>query len=243
MEFIARVGGGAYTLVALLIGIRLVWLWARTRELPELLIGIAMLLLAGLGYPLSAVAREATELAASTRGALGAVAGLSALTGLSANTAFTWVLFRRGSAWATALVAGVCVGSLGLFAAQSLAGGWAHGELFWGLLPGLITLSYGWATVECGRYHLLLRRRMSIGLADPVVTDRFGVYAAATGMAVLINLVGWVYWWLGVEMLTDRIGGAVLFVGGTVASGLMLLAFVPPRVYLERVRARTAELG
>lgn len=241
MEVLARLGGSAYAIVALVIGLRMLLLWTRTRELPEALIGISILFLAGLGYPLSAVAREATSLALPTRAALGACAGALALIGLTANTGFTWVLFRRGVTWANTLLVAIGLGASGLFVAQSLAGGWARGEQFWGWLPAGITLSYGWAFLECGRYHLLLRRRLRLRLADPVVTDRFGLYATAMGMAVIVNLVGWVFWWRHLEMLTHPIGGFVLFAFGTTSSVLMMLAFLPSRSYLARVRARAAQ--
>ena len=242
MEILGQLGGGAFTVVCFLVGLRLLGLAWRTRQLPELLIGASMLLLAGLGYPLSAVAREAAGLSNGVRGGLGTLAGLLATIGITANTAFNWVLFRRHVAWAKALFACVALWSVGLFLKQSLAGDWAHGAIFWGWLPFGITLSFGWGFVECARYHRLLRRRLRIGLADPVVTDRFGLYAAATGMAVLTNSFGQLYWWIGVEMLTDEIGALLLLVLGSGSTVLMWLAFLPPRAYLERVRARsTAE--
>jgi hypothetical protein len=241
MELLGQIGGGAFTVVCFVVGVRLLGLAARTRQLPELLIGGSMLLLAGLGYPLSAVARETAALPDGLRSGLGALAGLLAAVGVTANTAFTWVLFRRGAAWARGFVACIGLGSAGLFAAQSLAGDWTHGAIFWGWLPFGITLSFGWGFVECAHYHVLLRRRLRIGLADPVVTDRFGLYAAATGMAVVTNSVGQLYWWLGVEMLTDAVGALLLLVLGSGSTVLMWLAFLPPRAYLARVRARTAE--
>jgi hypothetical protein len=232
-------GGGAFTLVSFAVGLRLLGLSLRTRQLPELLIGGSMLLLAGLGYPLSAIARESAGLADGLRAALGALAGALAALGLTANSAFTFVLFRRQERWARAFVASVGVFCLVLFVAQSLAGDWIHGDRFWGWLPFGITLSYGWCCLECAHYHRLLRRRLRIGLADPVVTDRFGVYAAATGLAVVTNCAGQVYWWLGKEMLTDHTGALLLVLLGSGSSVLMWLAFLPPRAYVARVRART----
>lgn len=49
--------------------------------------------------------------------------------------------------------------------------------------------------------------------------------------------VRWVFWWLHLEMLTHPLSGLLLFVLGTSSSVLMLLAFLPPRAYLARVRA------
>jgi hypothetical protein len=241
MQVLGQIGGGAYCVVAFVIGLRLMGLSARTRELPELLIGTAVLFLAGVGYPLSAAARQAPGLADATRAALGAGAGLVAAAGLVANTAFTHTLFRQGVGWAKALVLGIGLGTAALFVVQSIPGGWARGDRFWSILPLLIAVSYGWAFVECGRYHRLLRRRLRLGIADPVVTNRFGLYAAATGLALLTNLVGSAFWWLHVEMITSPLGGTLLFVLGTSSSVLMMLAFLPPRAYLAWVRARAPE--
>jgi hypothetical protein len=241
MEVLAQVGGGAYCVVAFLIGVRLIGLSLRTRQLPELLIGLAVLFLAGIGYPLSAVAREVPGLGASSRAALGAAAGLLALVGLATNTGFTWVIFRRGVPWANALLVGVSLAAAGSFVAQCFGGGWAEGELFWSVLPLPITISFGWAFAECGRYHLMLRRRLRLGLADPVVTNRFGLYATATGLAVITNVVGWVFWALHLEMLTHPLGSPLLFVLGTSSSALMMLAFLPPRAYLAWLRRQAPE--
>lgn len=241
MEVLAQLGGGLYAVSALVIGLRLMQLWWRTRQLPELLVGGGILLLAGLGYPLSAVAREGVEIAQATRVQLGVCAALLAGVGLTSNTAFTWFLFRRGVAWGRKLLVSVTLLALCLLIAQSVQGGWERGAFFWGWLPIGITVSYGWASLECGRYYLLMRRRLPLGLADPVVVNRFGLYSVATAMAVAVNLVGWVFWHAGVEMITHPVGGALLFVFGTSSSVLMLLAFLPPRSYLARVRARAAE--
>jgi hypothetical protein len=241
MERLAQIGGGAYCIVAFVIGVRLIRLSARTRQLPELLIGMGVLFLAGLGYPLSAVAREIPSLGASSRATLGAAAGLLAVVGLVANTGFTWIIFRRAVPWASTLFASVGLGAAGLFVAQSVAGGWRDGALFWAWLPIGIMISFGWAFVECGRYYLLLRRRLHLGMADSVVTNRFGLYAVATGLAVVTNLAGWVFWQLHLEMLTHPVGGPLLFVLGVSSSALMMLAFLPPRAYLAWVRARAPE--
>jgi hypothetical protein len=243
VAFLGQIGGGAYCVAAFVIGLRLLWLSSRTRGRPELLIGMSVLFLAGIGYPMSASARQIPELAAPIRAALGATAGLFAAVGLVANTAFVWTLFRRDVAWARLLLGAIALATAGLFLVQSAGGGWGQGQRFWDGLPLLITVSYGWAFVECGRYHFLLRRRLRIGLADPVVANRFGLYATATGVALVTNLVGAVFWHLHVEMITNPLGGLLLFVLGTSSSVLMMLAFLPPRAYLAWVRARAPQVA
>jgi hypothetical protein len=241
VETLAQLGGGAFTLACLVIGLRLVLLSIRTRRLPELLVGAGLFLMAGVGYPLSAMARQTPGLALATRTSLGSLAAGCVVVGVAANTAFTYLLFRRGVLWARALLAAVtCIG-VGLFAAESAAGSWERGSAyFWPWIPGAIMLSMGWGYVECTRYHRLLRRRLRLGLADPVVTDRFRLYAAATLSGSIANGVGWIFWALGLEMLSNPLGAPLLAILGGSSAVLMWLAFLPPRAYLVRVRMRAA---
>jgi hypothetical protein len=239
LQLLGQLGGAAFTLMSLVIGARLCLLARRTRQLPELLIGSGMLLLAGVGYPISALVRELPDLGESLRTALGALAGLAGAVGLVGTGCFTWLLFRRGVRWANTLLGALASGAIALWLAESLAGSWSGGgALFWGWLPFGISVCYGWGFLECARYHRMLRRRAALGLADPVVTDRFRLYAAATLLAVIVNVVGQVFWWRGIEMLTDPLGSVLLALLGTGSSVLMCLAFAPPRAYLERVRQR-----
>ena len=239
MQLLAQLGGGAFTLVCLLIGLRLLLLAARTRHLPELLVGAALFLMAGVGYPLSSIARQLPGLAPETRAALGSLGALFVVIGICSNTAFTWLLFRRDVAWGRALLAVMIAYCVGLFVAESVAGDWSTGSAcFWPWIPAAITLSMGWAFAECGRYHLLLRRRLRLDLADPVVTDRFRLYAVGTLLGLITNVVGWVFWWSGLEMLTDPVGAPLLGLLGASSAVYMWLAFLPPRAYLARVRAR-----
>jgi hypothetical protein len=241
VQILAQLGGGAFTLVCLLIGLRLLLLAARTRHLPELLVGASLFLMAGIGYPLSSIARQVPGLAPQARVALGLIGALFVVIGVSSNTAFTWLLFRRDVAWARALLASVMLLCIFLFVAESTAGSWTTGStFFWPWIPAAITLSMGWAFVECARYHLMLRRRLRLDLADPVVTDRFRLYAVGTLLGLITNVVGWVFWCFGLEMLTDPLGAPLLGLLGAGSAVYMWLAFLPPRVYLARVKARAA---
>ncbi len=241
MQILAQLGGGAFTLVCLLIGLRLLLLAARTRHLPELLVGSSLFLMAGIGYPLSSIARQLPGLAPEARVALGLTGALFVVIGVSSNAAFTWLLFRRDVIWARALLATVALTGILLFVAESIAGNWTTGStFFWPWIPAAITLSMGWAFVECARYHLMLRRRLRLDLADPVVTDRFRLYAVGTLLGLITNVVGWVFWCLGLEMLTDPLGAPLLGLLGAGSAVYMWLAFLPPRAYLVRVKARAA---
>ena len=54
MELLGAIGGVSFILASLVIGLRLLLLARRTRELPEFVIGLALFLMGGLGYPLLA---------------------------------------------------------------------------------------------------------------------------------------------------------------------------------------------
>ena len=56
------------------------------------------------------------------------------------------------------------------------------------LLP--VYASYLWVFLESFRYFALLRRRRRLGLADPVITNRFLLFAIWTGGVVAITLLG-----------------------------------------------------
>ena len=95
------------------VGVRLVALWHRTRQTPELALG-AGLLIVSLSMPLSAVGRlPATAMEPIGRACF--AAGLFAVAlGISLTVYFNYYVFRRGSGWARVLL--LAISSL-LFAA------------------------------------------------------------------------------------------------------------------------------
>jgi hypothetical protein len=105
-------------------------------------------------------------------------------------------------------------------------------------------LAFGWMAVESLRYHALLRRRLALGLADPVVTNRFlvwGAGAAATSVLVLL-LMG--LYLQGITLLANSLSASVLVtVSGLVMSVVPWLTFAPPAAYLRFVSRRAARGG
>jgi len=101
-------------------------------------------------------------------------------------------------------------------------------------LPGLLAqgAAYalnGWAGA---RYWRMLRRRLSLGLADPVVVNRILLWSAAAWAITLQYLYS-----TGVVIVTggssiSGFGIALVSSLGLIAAGTMLLAFFPPRSYL-----------
>ena len=245
MDVLAAIGGGAFVLASLVLGLRLMALARRTRGLPEFILGFALFAMGGLGYPLLAVAMQATGLPPATRTALAVVQMLLSGVGMVSIACFTWRVFRPTSRWASMLVGGVG-GAYGLaFAVQGLgpgffaflldpAGPW-HVSTFFGI--GVM----GWAGAESLRYHRMLRKRIGLGLADPVVADRFRLWAIAILVACTISVVSVVLERVfGIPVAGSAAGALAVGPLGLVAAGTLWLAFLPPAAYVARVRARAS---
>ncbi len=111
---------------------------------------------------------------------------------------FTWHVFRPGPGWARTLA----LGGVGVLFAAGFAGV-VRGVMIEDLAQlraaspsGLVLVLaaeavYGWTTIEAVRYRALLKRRIPLGLADPLVADRFGLWAwtSVFGFASLVPSV------------------------------------------------------
>jgi hypothetical protein len=242
MQLLAALGGGAFVLVSLVLSIRLLLLASRTRQLPELLVGLTLLLLGGVGYPLSTAARlmdESSALAA----ALFMVWGALSVVGQGSLALFNWRVFRPGQARARALGLGYGTAVFVLFLCQTFGPGWgdfarAERGPFQAMTYCAI-FALGWGGTESLLYHAKLRKRLALGLADAVTTDRLRLWAIAMFSACTISATALALRSVGVPMESPLIG---LVVGplGLVSAGSMWLAFMPPRRYLGWVRARAA---
>jgi len=217
------------------VGARLLWLSSRTRRSPELLLGAAFVLLGGIGYPLAIVARGGPGGAPSPNLLMLALAvqDLACLC-IYANT---WQTFHPDRRW----LGGVCAVLAVAFTASVVAklgtpdpdgGPWYY--LGFGLRAG----AFAWAAWESQRYSGLLARRLRLGLADPIVADRFRLWTLST----LGILLGFGIFLVG-RLTTENVGAAPWVLVATSAVSLMSatgmwLAFVPPAAYLRWVEAR-----
>jgi hypothetical protein len=167
---------------------------------------------------------------------------------------FTWITFRRDSARArSAAVAG----SLLVVAAactQALTEGFAvtvfPGLAYWGFYVARVA-PYYWLAAESLHYYAAARRRLRLGLSDPLVTNRFlllGLWAiswAAMGFSDLVARGVYV-------MVTGSTGevqldtaGPIILVTITITSAFgalaavtLALSFFPTRAYRRFVESR-----
>jgi hypothetical protein len=231
------------------VGLRMLRLARRTRKLPELCMG------AGL----SAFAlAQATRLAFSGIGArldpeltlaMYGVMQLSYATALFGICLFTVVTFGIRSRWRWALLVGI-VGLavlsrsilVYLIAPQLMSGASRLGAPFWEpIAVATFAVAFGWAAAESLHYHGLMRRRMALGLADPIVTNRFFVWGAGAALTGLLVLLLTGLFLKGLTLINNSVAASVMVtLCGVLYAVVPVLTFVPPAAYLRFVERRAA---
>ena len=181
MQIIAALGGGAFVLASFVTGLRLLLIARKSRQLPELCLGLGLFLMGGVGYPLTMLAQFGTFLPDGGRIVLFVANQLCSVVGLSALGVFTYRVFRPDDAVARATVYVLALAFVGMSAYRNFTGGMAPtsmgGPSPMALYSILTCFTLGWAGTESWRYYRLLRKRLLLGLAEPVVTDRFRLWA------------------------------------------------------------------
>jgi hypothetical protein len=230
--------------VSLVVGIRLMLIWSRTRGMPELLLGGMLLLTAGIGYPFQIMGTQLQNAAAIPLYLLGYV---GASGGVALLYVFTGRVFRGQEKWARVLVWG-CIAALTVNSAMRIqevlvsqdtrldAG--SMGKLMF--QGSTVAFAFLWTAWESLRHHAMMKRRGRLGLADPALANRFLLW----GSMALFSSVGTILNCVAVSMHIDVMNDpGVLFASSLSSLGqavLLLLALMPPRWYLDYVRSRSA---
>jgi len=238
-EWPADLGLGVPILLSLL-SLRLFRLASRTGELPELLVGIYFLLVPfGISLAIR-IDRFAPEEAAPLRAAANALA----TGGGIALLLFTWCVFRREERWARSFAFGGSAILAGIWALGLALGAYASDLSFFLLLPAYA--SYAWVFAESLRYYRLLLRRQRLSLADPVLVNRFLLFAIWTGSVVAITLLavtGSIAQWLSGSLHAGGALGDPLVLGTARLLSLPIavslwLTFLAPARYHAWLRRR-----
>ncbi len=237
--------------VALLVGGRLLLLARRTRGFPEFCIGMGFYLNAVFGHPLMAGSGWGGSRVAEVNLLLFGLGSSFVALGMMFLYGFTWRVFRPRESWARwgtvlaclALVAQAVGMVRGLASAgpdaipHEVTAGWATVQ------HALVGLCLAWTGLESLLFYLQMRRRLAFGLADPVVANRFllwAIFGIATFAVLAVNAA---YHVAGVTTLNHPVCQLVTVLGALVASGAMYLAFLPPGLYVRAIerRARVTE--
>ncbi len=229
------------------VGVRLLLIHRRSRQVPELLLAVALLTvitcvpvlgLSGLG-----------------RGVVGELRFTPLLLGLAlfwlstaCMSAFTWRTFRPGATWGGLLVAALAAAQLAamLGAVLDLAAapegmpaiGAATAWFVAVRVPGI--LNFAWTGIEAFRQWRMARRRVALGIGDPVVSNRFALWCAVGSFSAANNLVSTLLQAQGIGPVAHPVGAAVIALSGLVSSALLWLVFMPPARYQAWVIRRAA---
>jgi hypothetical protein len=236
MELAALAGMSAFAVASLLVGVRLVLLSRRTGLLPERMIGISLLLAGGLG----SIFFVASGFAGGARWLVATLAIGLVNCGVAALGVFTWRVFRP------TLFGATLVASCGMLLLMSMIVDRAAGHyLGMGRSSFSVASDYGgrlilyaWATAESLRQWILARRRVRLGLTDPLVANRFLLWSVATTAALGI--------WLHAlaQEVAHRADTTESYLVASVLGGAcalaIWLAFFPPRAYRARFGAPSA---
>ncbi len=169
----------------------------RSRELPQLLLGLHLLLAMGFGYLLCSAGVAIAELSEAPRGELVAPligAGYAAtIFGLMAALVFNHRVFRPDRHWPLVLVFLASSAMWLGWAGYGLSGGFAtarfEGIWLWLMLGGMLATN-GWVGIEPLLYHAQLRKRIRLGLAEPLVADRFLLWGSGSLARAAMILLG-----------------------------------------------------
>jgi hypothetical protein len=231
--------GVVYLVTVSVIGIRLLLLASRSHQLPEMLLGGALLLGGVFGGPLEAASVSLrAETGPELSGKLlfgGKVFGLAAI---ACHLFFIHRVFRPDREWSTALVGVLLACPLAAIFGYSAAGAFGTSEIpltwFWVELLARVSAS-AWLTVEGALYFIQMRRRLRLGLSEPLVTNRFLLFSMAGGLSIVIFLTSVPPMFLD-PVLDARVltlDLLVFSIAGIAVSSLYFLTFLPPRRYRE----------
>lgn len=218
------------TVVGWIVAIRLLRLASRTRELPERLLGLSLLLAVALGYPF----RVAGPLLASP--VIDWLGNALVSGGFCMVAVFVRRVFRPEERWALRLSVLLAVG----YGAQSALcwGERAMPATFWQMV--LASITYGWAALEAGTRARMQRRQLAIGLGDASVCDRLRLFTALAicvvcGAATNAGAIA-----AGLVPLEEPLVLIATTLSGTTLAITAWLAFAPPAFYRRRFERAAA---
>ncbi len=237
---IVLLGYAAYIAASVVLGCRLIWLWRRTGEWPELSIGLAFLMggacgfCAWLGVGLLA-SRGASPEAIKSMAMIGLLVTVIGALNTGAGMA---LIYRPGVFGAKVWVATVGAAMvLGLWRYAAIDAASESIALWWTL--GLSSLIYAWGAFEALSLGRILGRRARLGLADPLVVGRamhWGYSSASVVLSIWVGFAGRLLYGPLPEPWVSTVASSLLMIG----AASIWLGFFPPSWYRDRL-ARSLE--
>ena len=235
-------------------GIRLLLLAHRSREVPEFWGGLYFIG-AAVGLAMRVLGSSLFLTEPELANTINTIGHVSFAAGTIAMTVFTLRVFHPANSTAR-IFAGMTIGAILLTSAHTLLGGFTNIENSYSMVATNFArlIPTSWAFYESYGYWRSMRRRETLGLADPILTNRFLLWSIWTGAVTLLPMIALGLRTLSIvalgnEQFTEGPGAALMpmvlgivrmifvFVA-PIAAVALSLSFFPPTAYLDRVRAR-----
>jgi hypothetical protein len=235
VQLVGLVGILAFVLVSFGVGVRLSWTGLRRGRVPEATIGVSFLLAGGVGTFLMVVSTGASTAQALLRVASNAFIDL----GIAVLGIFNWRVFRpdrRGALLFAAFVSLLALSFTADLARRAFLDPGPRPPLWIAAdAAGRIGM-YAWSSFETLRQYTFSRRRLKLGLSDPLVANRYLLWGIGTLSVIGIWIDAFASEVLGVTS-NEQIYFVVAALGGICAAAIWL-AFYPPAAYRRRFEAR-----
>ncbi len=247
-QTLGGIATGVLFLTCTLVGVRLLWLAHRTREWPEFCIGAGLIGVVSIGFPVLMSSGYGSGSVAQVKVPLVMLGFGAILFGVINLYAFTWRTFRPTAAWARTLVVFATIACAFVLAgtvralltapADAVAFEVTQGWTAW--LRVFFVGTYGWTGIESLLQYRMARRRLALGLSQPVVVNRLLLWGLMGALEVVINAADLLLHLNGLSPMSDGRAMAVTAGGGVCASVLIYLTFLPPLAYREWVERRAS---
>jgi hypothetical protein len=227
------------------IGARLLGVARQTRQLPELLIGTAVFVYSSLALP-ALLIMGLPWLSVGAARVFQLVQQVANFVTLSAIIAFTWRVFRPDESWARALtgagIACALVASWGSVSVAPEAQGASAMPAQVRPYVSLMILVWGgaflWTGLESLRYRAMMERRLALGLGDPVVGNRFLLWAVWGIGCCVLDFLNLAYNVAGLDLSRHPAPLLTICASCSLSSAIWYLAFLAPESYVERIASR-----
>jgi hypothetical protein len=245
VQLLALPGFLAFFFVSLWVGVRMLAQWGRTRELPELLLGLGVLGIGPVGFGLVMLAAAAGAGNPEAPSLLGGLSALAVGGGAAAKAIFNWKIYHPNSrsvaAFAFVAIAVLVVAIVG----NALTTGFAPAA--W-MQPGWMLVRQGvqigvllWGAGEALGWWLRMRRRLRIGIGDPLVANRFLLWGIGAGMAGSGSLIGMLVGVVSGQPMSELpLLTLVLSLCGLVSAVALWLAFAAPERWKLWIRSQAS---
>jgi len=229
-----------------IVGVRMLLLAWRTGERPELLMGAGMTLVGGIGYPGGIVSRFGIGSVGEMSIPIWFISTVCTQIGATLIYAFTWQVFRAKATWAKVLVVtgvGFMVAGLaGMGHALTTASPTADSALVTRGPTFVSMVGYAgcflWTALEGFHHHRMARRRLALGLTDPIVANRFFLWGFFGLMASVLTAISAITVLLGGKPSGTPATMLPMGVLGAAAVIAMYLAFFSPSWYVGWLRSQ-----